>query len=111
MGGSEAMAIFEDLGSFGAGEGDTLLDDLVERRTLLCRRLAGHAMDLRDLTDEAPCRAVANGVQNSHEPTRVANGLSPPNHRFTISLASVRFGLAILGHAVALVGGANGKDE
>lgn len=96
MGGSEAVAIFEDLGSFGAGEGDTLLDDLVERRTLL---------------DEASCRAVANGVQNPHEPTRVADGLSPPNNRFSISLASVRFGLAILGHAVALVGGANGKDE
>lgn len=111
MGGGEAMAIFEDLGSFGPGEGGTLLDDLVKRRTLLCRGLAGHAKYLRDLTDEAPCRAVAHGVQNTHESAGVTDGLSPPNNRFGVALAIVWFGLAILSHAVALVRGANGEDE
>lgn len=63
------------------------------------------------LTDELARRAVGHGMQQPHHAARVAYSLPPPHDGLALALALVLVGDGVLGHAVALVRGANGEDE
>ena len=64
-----------------------------------------------ELTNKLPGRPVGRGVQQPHEPARVADGLAEPHDGLAVALAGVLGQGGVLGEAVALVRGRDGEDE